>query len=552
MSKKDALLAKLDELVELAEEQNRVYLQGRNALWRALVRLYLWWRDAKTVDGFLEECYERYDIVGRLRGGEENFTRVLRLVWRMQWNGPSAAKLQQWSLALRKLDIEFETNRASYRANAEDKLVTFIDAQGGVAGLIGFNAQLPEDPDSETPRKRGKPRVNPDDEAKIFAKHLELGELFFQQKSKPIVSIETTFPVPTTRKDYAVALLRKKSASRFDVLAMLNDEQMVSTAIVDGYKRSTDTAPQVLAAMTEVIASQSLPLAVERHRASLVNPSKVRASDGSLMKQSKRLLFRANEGDVLLSDSRTDCSVVTLAKLHGGNCLDAKKDVFLNVLDRKYIEQNIIQCRNLGIYTAHNTDKVPAVRGIKASHKLLIENSVTKRVRGLYFYEIDSIGQESRFQACIADDLPEAVWRATVDRLWIERLNALFVSPWLREYGDQIKRDNKRSIQLQLSPTKVVIAHFGERGFYSHSSPSFDVEKVQDSKSIKLTFWSREIFPVLNGLLHMGIDKKIELSACDAYFSISCKTPYADYKIYVPPITSMENRVSTAFKRYGA
>lgn len=551
MSKKQALLNKLSQLVEHAEEQNRLYLRSRESLWRGLIGVYLWWREAKVLEGFLEECYAQHNIVGRLRDGEENFTRVLRLVWRMDWNAPSAANLQQWSLALRKIDNEFETNKAAYRANAEEKLYAYIDKEGGVRGLIGIRDDVQEASDSEAPAKRKKSRPNPDDEAAIFKKHLELGELYFAQSSKPVASIEID-PIEVGDKDYALALIKRRAANKYDVLATVSDQELVNAAIARGYKRDRRAAPAVLAQLSEVISTQSLPLAIERHRSSLLDTSSIKADDGSKMKQYKRLLFRAKQGDMLLSENRTACSVVTVATPLVASPIKSSKDVFLSVSDRKYIEQSIIQKRDLSLYIANSDDKVPAVRGIAASHKLLVENRATGKVRGLYCYAIDSIGEPSRGQANISTTRVKPVWTAKVDRLWIERLFVMFVAPWLRGYGDQFNRPNRMVMRFDFTPRQLLIWHHGENGNLTIPSPKFDVGANAGSQGCKLHLLSKDVLPVLCGLAEMPTQGKLDIAVAEDYLSITCKTADAKYSIFIPAATPSGKRVGTAFETYGS
>ena len=85
-------------------------------------------------------------------------------------------------------------------------------------------------------------------------------------------------------------------------------------AIVASYKRANDVAPSVLRLLTEVIQTQSLPVAMEKHRYALPDTYKVTAEDGRVLKvsQNKRVLFRNKQKDILLSENRTGCSVVTL------------------------------------------------------------------------------------------------------------------------------------------------------------------------------------------------------------------------------------------------
>jgi hypothetical protein len=97
----------------------------------------LWWVKASKVKDLLEEQYKQHNIGGHNVVGEEKFTRLLRLTWQLDWADESRATLQQWSNALRKLHIEYESNKDAYRTNPQDRLAQFIEASGGIRKLIG-------------------------------------------------------------------------------------------------------------------------------------------------------------------------------------------------------------------------------------------------------------------------------------------------------------------------------------------------------------------------------------------------------------------------------
>lgn len=558
MIAKNSLLKKLDQLVLLAEDQNRKYLEGRDALWKGLVQVYLWWREAKRVDGFLEECYSQHNIASRENDGEEKFTRILRLIWRMQWSGPSAAKLQQWSIALRKIHVEFETNSKAYRTDAASKLVHFIETEGGVRGLIGVNSSGGEQIDSESKSKKSskKSKISSDDEKLVFDKHLELGELYFDKSGAFIRNISSNEPFGTTRKGYALALVRQKSPTKFDILSTVNDDDLLEKMIVSAYKRSNDTAPYVLALLAEVITTQSLPIALERHRYTLADNTKLKNEKGESIRQNKRLLLRKNNKDIILSESRTSVSVVT----HVVPTIFPSKangDLFLNANDRRYIEQVVIQQRDLGLFTADGVDSLPkASKDIKASHRLAIENVVTGKVRSLYFYDTSVLGDGSRPQAYINTEMcPPPIWTAKVDRLWLERFNVFFVSDWLRHYGDQITRNKHKSLKLELSKQKLAVKHYGEGGNFAVQDPKlvFAVPKVDaTSKPCSAIFLAKDLMPVLNGLMESNITGDVQIAMCDSYLAIGYKTKLASYKVYVPTCSKTYKRNSAAFASYGA
>jgi len=553
MNSKQALVKELDEIVELTTKQNYHYVRGRAYLYEGFATVYLWWIKAKEIDGFLEEQYQLHKIGGK-EHEQEKFTRVLRLTWRLDWADESKAKLQQWSNALRKIDEEYKTNKDAYKTDAKKKIVLFIEDKGGLRKLIGAD-KYDYDGDSNTEKKsKRKPVRSEEDEKLIAQRHLQLGEEFFDSSSS-ISSIQSNKPILVNRKGYALALIRKTRGEKFDVLATLNNEAQIQQAIVASYKRTASVAPNVLRLLTEVIQTQSLPVAMEKHRYSLPDTHKVTAEDGRVLKvsQNKRVLFRKKQNDILLSENRTSCSVVTIAKPKQ-QVLASSKDVFLNVNDRRYLEQAIIQRNELSFYTANDKDKVPVLRDTDkvASHRLVVENKVLGKKRAIYFYTLDTVGEHSRPQACInASANASADLSASVNKLWLEKVNALFVSGWLREYGERITWAKHQLMRVELDSKKLVISHYGERGNFSNTSLPIDLPNNGVGNPIKVNVLSKDLLPLLSALADTDIKGKINLSVTKDVIAFAYQTEMAAYNVFVPTCAVNGKRSKAVFEAYG-
>lgn len=81
MGTKAELQKALDRLIGDADEQTQLYESSTQRLYKTLGEVYLWWRDAKKYEGFLEDLYAKRNLVQR--GQEEKFTRLVSLVWQI-------------------------------------------------------------------------------------------------------------------------------------------------------------------------------------------------------------------------------------------------------------------------------------------------------------------------------------------------------------------------------------------------------------------------------------------------------------------------------------
>ena len=552
MKSKQALVKELEKIVEHTTEQNIWHKRSKQYLYSGLAWVYLWWREAKQVDGLLDELYEKNNIRGQ-ESEDEKFTRLIRLTWRLDWADDSKATLQQWSLALREIHKEFETNKAAYKTDAQKKLTLYIDNFGGIRKLIGADKYY-KDADATTEKKpKTKAARSAEDEAIVEARHVELGETHFSS-ARPISTIQSTKPIVANRKGYAIALIRMKKGNTFDVLATISDDTQIRKAIIASYKRQNAVAPTILRVLAEVIQTQSLPLALEKHRYRLVDSKNVTLADGRVFKssQNKRVLFRKKQGDIVFSENRTSCSVVTIATPNNVP-LASSKDVFLNVNDRRYIEQALVQRNELSLYTSNDKDKVPVLRDadVKASHKLVLENKLLNKKRSVYFYTLDTIGEHSRPQACVTSETGSATWTTKVDKLWVENLNAVFVSQWLGEYGEHITRAKHKTMRFEFSAKQLVIKHYGEKENLSTASKPIDFTSVVKGKAIKLLMLSKDVMPVLEALANTDINGNVTLSANEDALTIAYQTDVAKYKISIPTCNASGKRIGKTFVAYG-
>jgi hypothetical protein len=108
-----------------------------------LSAIYLWWRAAVAVPGYLEEAYKP-TLVRRVFGehsGELSFRRLLYLMYGIY--GLDKDNLDRKNRALLRLHVEYERHHELYAKDAVTKLAGFINSQGGINSLIGGSNREP-------------------------------------------------------------------------------------------------------------------------------------------------------------------------------------------------------------------------------------------------------------------------------------------------------------------------------------------------------------------------------------------------------------------------
>jgi hypothetical protein len=70
-------------------------------------------------------------------------------------------------------------------------------------------------------------------------------------------------------------------------------------------------------------------------------------------------------------------------------------------------------------------------------------------------------------------------------------------------------------------------------------------------KAAALVVLSKDILPVLSGLVDIEIEGKVTISVTENCVAISYATELADYKVVVPGCALSGKRIKTAFEAYG-
>jgi hypothetical protein len=550
---KSELRALLDGLASEASEQTRLYDSSINKLYHCLSSLYLWWREARQYEGFLDELYDEYNITTK-RKNEENFVRVIRLAWRIDWEGNRGASLQKWSKALREVHHEFETNKEKYKFNAIDSLILFIRSSGGVSGLIKDKADSDDETNDEEKPKSKKTKTKSlrqkENEAILKVKNKELAELYFENQAKTITKLNLQdVAVATNDKDYAIALIRKKGES-YQVLSVTEHDDLVTDAMIRTYRRQQDSAPMTLRIVNEVIQTQAYPIEFEKFRHSLSLRSKIKDENNKPMKQIRRLIYRAKEKDFLLSENRADCSVVTIAKPRNFT-LSVKEDIFLSANDRTFIEQEVIQKRNLAFYEIVGTKELNENKDstVKASHYIVSKYKIDGYIRNLYFYKTSTIKQANNQQA-IFKPSEQPKWQAEINKEWVAQFNVRFLVSWLRSFGSSVNQRRNQVLRLDVG-TKLAVHYDGENGVFARHIKDFTKMNHVDGSELQLHFHARDLIPTLHALTEQDVIGKIHLAANEHALVINYKTAICEYSIAIPTTKKNGTRNKQAFASIG-
>lgn len=423
-----------------------------------------------------------------------------------------------------------------------------------MSGLIKDKTDSDDETNDEEKQKGKKPKKKSqrqkENEAKLSVKNKELAELYFENQAKTITKLDLhDVAVATNDKDYAIALIRKKGDS-YQVLSVTEHDDLITDAMIRTYRRQQDSAPMTLRVINEIIQTQAHPSEFEKFRYSLSLRSKVKDENNKPMRQIRRLVYRANEHDFVLSENRADCSVVTVAKPRNFK-LNVKENIFLSANDRTFIEQEIIQKKNLAFYEIVGSKELVENKddSVKASHYIVSKYKIDGYIRNFYFYKTSSVKDESKKQA-IFKPKTKPKWECEINKEWVAQFNARFLASWLRSFGTSVNQ--RRNQVLRLDVGKQLTIHFdGENGVFARHIKDFTTMNNAVGKELQLHFHARDLIPTLHALTQQDVVGKIHLVADEHALVIHYKTEICEYSIAIPTTKKNGTRITQAFTSFG-
>jgi len=545
---KNKLQRDLAQLKELADKQTHQYVSSRNLLYESLAKVYVWWQTANKEKGLLESLYKENGIqYKREIKAEENYSPLLRYLWGMDGTVNSNT-IDLWNRALNKVNSSVNADKVFYKQNTVQKIITFIDTKGGIRGLAAYDSTQV---DVAKESKEKKVKIDISIEKKRHEEHLTRSNVYFAKSATPIAKFQSKHSLPTANSSIGLGLFRK-SKNGYELLKAIDDKELIERALVSSYARSTNSIPYTVRLIAEIISTQTVPKPLQSLSRSLADKSKFKAEDGTVMMMLKRLLYLSEKRVFILSANRSSCSTVTIA-IPNKQIIESKQDVALAINDRTYIENNLILSGDINFYTTNNSSKVESIKGESATHKLELENTVTKKFRYIRFYPL-SVHKSlvSKEQAILKRGLKfKAVHTAKLDSNWLAELNGEFLSRWINGLGKSIKRKEYSIIALAFSKTGITFK-FCQRANTYVEEELIRYTQPNNTKTITVEVLAKDVIPVLNSLVYSDLLGAITAEVDSNAILFKYKTKSAEYIVAVPTCNTKGIRNENHFQAYGA
>ncbi len=541
-----------NQLSELQEKSGIVSAdvrQSNTSLYGLLSELYLWWREANEIEGFLDQEYSLLPRKPKKVNYGTNYGPLMRITFGI--NNLTNQKIDTYSRALNSVHREFEANPKLYEKDGAAKLTNFIDQSNGLSALAGY--RLGEDPVDEGSGILRSPAQKATDKKLIGEYLLNAARLFYETASLKPLDVADYFS--TDEHDYSL-LLVKRTDTEVKWVATKHDKKLIETMLISNYRGRLDAAQPAIRLLLELIQTQCLPKNLKKMTKQLVDKSTL-VEDGKSEKFTslRRVMYQHSTGQFVLSPMRANSGVVSLVKLVGLVLDGCDQDVFLPPVQRAIIERRCLRELDFNLYDAGESGQFSKYKGDNsASHVLMLEHRILPHARIHLqfwpFYEtlpqpIDQVTLNPKY-------VFKSKWKVELPHSWFQRFSDEFMDEWFSEQGLYLKRPPQFSLKVTFGHEGIAVEFiFKNDEFESEEAVALDGNKVTGNE-VTVLFASKDWAPVMRSISLLEVEGDVSLAVNDDVMRICFKTvgTGGEHEIHIPTLDKDDNRSTAPFIRY--
>lgn len=542
-----------NQLTELQQKSGIVSAdvrQSNTSLYGLLSELYLWWREANEIEGYLEQEYSLLPRKPKKVSYGTNYGPLMRITFGI--NNLTNQKIDTYSRALNSVHSEFESNPKQYEKDGVAKLTNFIDQSHGLSILAGY--RLGEEAVDEGGGILQSPAETANYKELIRAYLLNAARLFYETASLKPMDIADYFS--TDEHDYSL-LLVKRTGAEVKWVATKPDDKLMEAMLISSYRRRFDAAPLAIRPLLELIQTQCLPKHLGKMARKLVDKSTL-VEDGKSkkFKSLRRVMYQHSTGQFVLSPMRANSGVVSLVKLVSLVLDGCDQDVFLPPVQRAILERRCLREFDFNLYDAGESDQFSQYKGDNsASHVLMLEHRILPHARiHLQFWPFYETLPQPIDQVILN---PKYVfkpkWQVGLPHSWFQQFSDEFIDPWFSEQGLYLKRLPQFSLKVTFGLEDITVEFsYKNDEFESDEAVSLDGNAVT-GKAVTVLFASKDWAPVMRSISLLGVVGDVALAVNDDVMRICLKTVGAgggEHEIHIPTLDEEDNRSTAPFMRY--
>jgi hypothetical protein len=540
-----------DVLQKLTNEQERL----------VMANVYMWWRDARQVHGYLDECYEQHSITHNKTRDGLNFNPLLKLCTS---GNISSNDLTTWSKALKVLHKDFEAHPRHYAHDPIGSLCHFIKQKGGKTGLAGYHFESSDDEDLAI-ADVGLYTLH---ETEFLPALQQAALKYFDAKPQASIALPA---LQTTADGYSVVIV-KKQGNGYALVGTANDTKLINTALVATYQSDFEALSLTMRVVLEPLHILNVPKTLASSTDKLIETSNlIDAWDPKRRKEKayKRLTYVADQRQFLLSNMQVDAGVVVKAKPKSEVITRKYGDLFLSNSTRQSVEVRLLHQGAFNLFKPSAEQKfknVPAgfLAGcyVDLETKLEIESAegVTEadikqhttnlQHPPLSFMPFHKAFGDARVQVINKTERIKPAWHATVDLNWLRFAGTEFFDKWIVEYGKKSTRPVNKTLGLALASSAITIAYEFDDELGFDNLKRIALPNKSAKGVVELLMRSADFAFVVRQIADLNVVGDIELLADSDVLVLKFETTASSYECWIPACNEKGERSSVHFNAY--
>lgn len=490
------------QLLRLQKHNADVTLQvrmSRDQESKHFVSAYLWWREASAITGYLNDLYDHAGITHKQVKNKINFRPLLKL---LSHGDIDDNDLLTWTVVLNKVHEQYQSKPKVYANNAVSQLALFIKNKGGKTGLAGYHNKQDEGADYE----------EVDDDASDAAEVKNLAFELNDDEFLPMLAQAARnyygnhhslqgVALPAlnlTQQGYSIVIV-KSHGTTTELVGTVADQRMVDDTLIRTYRNEFDAMPLTMRCVVEPLHLLNVPNAIAKSVDKFIENSKVENTIdvGKKERAYKRLVYRADTGEFMLSHLYMPAGVVLTAKPNQAMFGTGAGDMFINKDVRLSIEVRLLHQNLFNLFTTNSPKKYKALtRGAgnaytapldtklkieddgAATAKLVKQHTTNLKHPSIAWTPFYKYIIKPRWQTAANIDHFKNDWQGAVDINWLRTTSVAFFDNWIAAYANKANRAVNKTINLS----------FGKHGLnmgYECGDKGFDNQKTYPMETCK-------------------------------------------------------------------
>lgn len=557
---------------QLDRQLTKLKLGNQNALlisrsankyeYKHYVKAYLWWYAAKQVDGYLDSLYSQNGIAKRRVRSGINFRPLLNLLSNGQI---SDNDLTLWTKALNKVHTEYESKSSHYKTDTVNRLVYFIDNNGGKTGLAEYHTKkgdLDEVQDDASDAEEIRALLFQLDEAEFEPTLIKAAKDYYS-------GLDNQFSIPsvqTTADGFSVMVV-KQDGQYSNLIGSCDNAEMIDKIIAATYRTDFTALPISLRSVLEPLHILNVPTTASAQIEKFIELSRVEDANnqGQKHRAYKRLIYRRETKDFLLSNMWLNASPVLIAKPKSQLFGVLEADIGISNDLRRSIEVRLLHQAMFNLFLPEDSQQyLPAPAGYFSRYKLELNTKlnipdkdgitasqivgVTENIRhpditwrGFFdSNECPQVGLKNKVKS-------RCVWFGYLELDEIRTVANKFFKPWVNAYSKIANRPVNKKLILRFDQIGLEIEYeIGKDGV----GEKFQIAMNNCNGTVAINVRSVDFAFILRQIADLNINGKVEFAANKHGVILSFATDVNDYQCAIPSCNDRFERDDELFFQY--